>query len=100
MGFFVLKKQMDAQASERFLEQDIQSSGVVTNEFLEIVESMKDGRQAEWNGTGNAHSITISPKEVSIENIWDDSLGIAQVSLDDFKQALLSWLACISAEAE
>ncbi len=81
-----------------FLEQDVQGSVKGAQLYLDVLQSVMDGREAEWSGTGNAHTVTISPSGVTIENVWDEGLGTAVVSLDDFKQALLSWQACISAE--
>jgi len=79
-----------------FLEQDIQSSAVGCREYMAASEDVEAGRLPKWSGTGNAHTVTIQPDWVRIENIWDDSLGIAVMSIPEFKQCLGSWLRLIS----
>jgi uncharacterized protein YacL (UPF0231 family) len=79
-----------------FLEEDIQGSDNSCQETLEIVQAVAEGKLSEWEGTGNAHTVTIKPNGVTIECIWDESLGVAELSLDDFRECLKEWLAFIS----
>jgi uncharacterized protein YacL (UPF0231 family) len=79
-----------------FLTEEIQGSVNVCHLMLEIVESVAEGRRLEWCGTGNAHTVTIKPGGVTIECVWDESLGIAELSLDDFRECLMEWLTFIS----
>jgi uncharacterized protein YacL (UPF0231 family) len=79
-----------------FLEGDIQGSVNACQEMLEIVQSVAEGKQSEWCGTGNAQTVTIKPGGVTIECIWDESSGVAELSLDDFRECLTEWLAFIS----
>ena len=80
-----------------FLDGDIQNSTLACKEMLEIVDAIAAGNQAEWCGTGNSHTVTIKLTGVTIENIWDESPGIAELSLDEFRECLSEWLAFISA---
>jgi uncharacterized protein YacL (UPF0231 family) len=79
-----------------FLEQDIQSSTEGCREYMAAAEDVETGRLPKWSGTGNAHTVTIQSDGVSIENVWDESLGVAEVSIPEFKQCLGSWLRLIS----
>ncbi|HEX4607150.1 MAG TPA: hypothetical protein VH092_03010 [Urbifossiella sp.] len=79
-----------------FLEQDIQSSSLGCQEYMSAAEDVEVGRLPEWSGTGNAHTVTIRPSGVSIENVWDEGLDVAEMSIPQFKQCLGSWLRCIS----
>ena len=81
-----------------FLEQDVQGNDLAAREYLDQAQSVAEGRQAQWSGTGNAHTVTITPTSVTIVNVWDEERGIAELSLDEFKECLKSWLACISGE--
>ena len=79
-----------------FFEGDIQSSIRDCEEMLEIIQSVAQGKRSEWCGIGNAQTVTIRPDLVTIECIWDEALGIAELSLDDFKECLNEWRAFIS----
>lgn len=79
-----------------FLEQDVQGSVDGAKEYLTIAEDVEQGRRSDWTGTGNAHTVTIQPGRVAIENIWDEDLGIAELSIEQFKHSLRQWLACIT----
>ena len=79
-----------------FLEQDVQSSARCVDEYLVSLEAVADGRETSWEGTGNAHTVTIESSGVTIENVWDEGRGVATLTFDEFRQCLLSWLDCIS----
>jgi hypothetical protein len=79
-----------------FLEEDIQDSAVACQECIAAAEGVEAGNLPEWSGTGNAHTVTIRPGGVSIENVWDDSQGVGEMSIPEFKQCLGSWLRFIS----
>jgi hypothetical protein len=79
-----------------FLTQDIQGGIYGCEKMLEIVRSIAEREQSELCSTGNAHTVTIKPDAVTIECIWDEGLGIAELSVDDFKECLNEWHAFIS----
>jgi len=79
-----------------FLEGDIQSSVAGCKVCMAAAEDVEAGRLPKWSGTGNAHTVTIQPDGVSIENVWDEGLGVAEMSIPEFKQCLGSWLRLIS----
>lgn len=82
-----------------YLEQDIGSSIRGCQGCISVVEDVEAGRLPEWSGTGNAHTVTIRPGGVTIENVWDESQGVAEMSIPEFKQCLGSWLRFISPPA-
>jgi len=79
-----------------FLEDDVMSSTVGGQKCMAAAEDVEAGRLPKWSGTGNAHTVTIQPDGVSIENVWDEGLGVAEMSIPEFKQCLGSWLRLIS----
>jgi uncharacterized protein YacL (UPF0231 family) len=79
-----------------YLEQDVQGDLGECQELLGIIEDVKAGRQVEWSGTGNAHTVIIGPDVVVIHNEWDDSLGDARLPLVVFRECVEVWKACIS----
>jgi hypothetical protein len=78
-----------------FLEEDVQSSLAYARELLERIEDVASGRLPEWSGTGNAHTITIRPAEVTIENEWTDEPQVAVLSHDALRASLKSWVRCV-----
>ena len=78
-----------------YLEQDVQSSLVTVNDLLKSVSQVESGEIRNWQGTGNAHTVTLSSCEVEIENEFDDSQYLS-ISLDEYRKVLLSWKSLIS----
>uniref|UniRef100_UPI0036DF1CBA hypothetical protein n=1 Tax=Photorhabdus sp. RM322S TaxID=3342825 RepID=UPI0036DF1CBA len=77
-----------------FLEFDVQSSLYGTNEYISLCESVSNGELPQWEGTGNAHTITIKPDGVEIFNEYtEESLKIT--SIEEFKGYLEQWKALI-----
>lgn len=73
-----------------FLKDDIQGSLNSVNEYLELCESVKNGDLPEWEGTGNAHTVTIKADGVEIFNEYtEESLTIP--TIEEFKGYLEKW---------
>lgn len=79
-----------------YLEDDIQGSPESARRVLTILDDVESGKLGEWVGTGNAHTLTVRRAGVGIENVWDESLGAAAVSLKVFRECVEAWLAFIS----
>lgn len=75
-----------------FLEEDVQGSIASTQSFLDRVQEVRAGSRLRWEGTGNAHSVTITTEAVRIENEWASPPAATEVSLDDFEEALHRWM--------
>ncbi|MBC8946389.1 hypothetical protein [Xenorhabdus indica] len=73
-----------------FLSGDIQGSIYSANELIDLCESIKNGVLPLWEGTGNAHTVTIKPDGVEIFNEYtEESLKIA--TIEEFKGYLEKW---------
>jgi len=79
-----------------FLDSDVRSSPCECQELLGLIEEVKEGRRLEWSSTYNAHAVTIRPDGVVIESLWDDSLGVAHIPLERFRDCLEAWAAFLS----
>lgn len=79
-----------------FLEEDVQSGPSGCRELLNTIEEIKGGRRSEWSGTYNAHAVTIRPDGVVIENLWCNTLGVAHLPLNVFRDCLETWSASFS----
>lgn len=74
-----------------YFVQDIQGDVGDCNDLATIISEIEEGKRTKWEGTGNAHTLTIEESSVTIENEWDDTLAPCKVTLDEFKEALSDW---------
>ncbi|HEK0623175.1 hypothetical protein A0O00_03755 [Proteus mirabilis] len=73
-----------------FLSGDVQGSLYSVNEYLELCEAVKNDELPEWEGTGNAHTVTIKPDGVEIFNEYtEESVTIS--TIEEFKGYLEKW---------
>ena len=79
-----------------FVVQDLQGDLADCKEMLELAEDVVKGRRPEWSGTGNAHAIRMSQSGITIENLWDESLGCFTFSFDEFREAVMDWIAFVT----
>jgi hypothetical protein len=81
-----------------FLEQDVQGSLAYSRELLALLEDVASGRLPAWRGTGNAHTVTIEPSGVTIENEWSEPGETASVSFEAFGDAVRAWIRMLGGE--
>ncbi|EYU13187.1 hypothetical protein [Photorhabdus aegyptia] len=75
---------------EWFLKDDIQGCLHTANEYIAACNSVENGQNPKWEGTGNAHTVTIKPDGVEIFNEYtEESLQIA--TIEEFKGYLERW---------
>lgn len=72
-----------------YLEQDVQSDLTTVDLLTEICARVADGQLDVWEGTGNAHTVTIRLDAVRIEN--EISEDVVELSLEAFQSALSGW---------
>lgn len=74
-----------------YLEQDVQRSILSCDEIIQIIELVQQGKQESWEGTGNAHTITIGANTTTIFNEFSDTLDPCLMATNDFKSAIILW---------
>ncbi|MDC9595221.1 hypothetical protein [Xenorhabdus sp. IM139775] len=73
-----------------FFNDDVQGSLHGVEEYISWCESVSNGELPQWEGTGNAHTVTIKPDGVEIFNEYtEESLEIA--TIEEFKGYLEKW---------
>ncbi|MEQ1965368.1 hypothetical protein ABLB69_19995 [Xenorhabdus khoisanae] len=73
-----------------FLIGDVQRDVAYTDELISLCDSVSNGKSPLWEGTGNAHTVTIKPDGVEIFNEYtEESLEIA--TIEEFKGYLEKW---------
>ena len=79
-----------------YFEEDVQDSVPVCAELFGAIEKVARGEVAEFTAVGNAYEIIIKSKMVTIENLYDETLGVACLSIEWFKVDLSQWLAFVT----
>jgi uncharacterized protein YacL (UPF0231 family) len=74
-----------------FLEQDIQRSINSCDEMLAIIDSVQQEKINYWTGTGNAHTISMTPELVTILNEFSDDVEPCSMKISEFKSAIILW---------
>lgn len=82
----------------RYLEHDVQSFPGWCRELIQIVEDVIIGTRNHWEGTGNAYTLILTPDKARVESEFAEPEEVCEISLKDFKQALVGWLNFIEAQ--
>lgn len=78
-----------------FLEEDVQESSGVGREILSAIEKVTRGELPAWRQVGNAHILSLAPREATIASLFDRSLEPCRVDLMLLQKVLESWLQFI-----
>lgn len=81
-----------------YLESDIQGDTLRCQELLKIAQDVQSNQIPQWEETGNAHTLTLTPTQAIIEAEFDESLAPLNIPLTQFKQALQKWLDFLQKE--
>jgi hypothetical protein len=81
------------EAMARYLESDVQGSAAQAREIVRIVDRILAGRLQSWSDTGNAHTLTLSPRGAVIAAELDDAAKPVRLPLAELRQAVAGWLA-------
>ncbi len=73
-----------------YLEQDMQSSPHSIALMEDILAKVENGTLDAWEGTGNAFTVQIKSKCVSVQNEFEENLS-STLPLEDFRKALEAW---------
>lgn len=77
----------------RFLESDVQGSAATAREILEALDRVEAGDEDEWEMTGNAFTLLVSPDGAAIEPVYEEEeMEPERVSLEELRSALDRWI--------
>ena len=83
------------QVLGQYLHSDIQSIPSRSQELIDTVDSVRSGHESEWKDVGNAFELHITPEGVRVKSLYLEPPQSGYISLEDFRQALVDWLAFI-----
>jgi uncharacterized protein YacL (UPF0231 family) len=81
-----------AQLLATFLETDIQEDKALATELLKQVDAVNSGKKKRYETSGNAHAVTMTPKTMKIESLFDDEMPPYRLKLTLFKKVLTQWI--------
>lgn len=84
----------------QYLESDVQDSPEVTLLLLELLDQIEAGDLENWEGTGNAFTLTLTPEGATIQPEFGSDTEPRRVSLNDLRDALEDWFARIESTME
>ncbi len=81
------------QAVAGFLESDLQDSTSAAHEILRALDEVESGRAPSWERTGNAHTLTLSPKGASVQDENSETPRPYHLSLPALREILADWVS-------
>jgi uncharacterized protein YacL (UPF0231 family) len=84
------------QAVAGFLESDLQDSTSAAHEILRALDEVESGRAPSWERTGNAHTLTLSPKGAAVhaENAENaENAKPYHLSLPALREVVADWVS-------
>ncbi|GAA3581073.1 hypothetical protein GCM10023078_06200 [Gibbsiella greigii] len=89
-GYLKVEADESMHLVSSFLEHDVQNSVYGVDEYLSACDSVSNGDVPRWEGTGNAHTVTIKKNGVNIYNEYtNEEMNISTIS--EFKKILENW---------
>ena len=76
----------------QFLESDVQGNPAHCRDLLNALDDVAQGRLVQWEETGNAHTLTLTPDRVRIESEVDPQAGDLILKPSEFRLAVSEWM--------
>lgn len=81
------------EAVAGFLESDLQGSVESAREVLRALDAVESGEIPDWDRTGNAYTLTLTPEEATFWNEMDEDAEPYALSLAEARRAVADWVA-------
>jgi uncharacterized protein YacL (UPF0231 family) len=94
-GFPRVKAEEADNLLARFLEADVQGSVSSALDYLGTLDRVESGEIHHWEGTGNAHTLTLTPDGALIEAEWELEPRELQLSHAELREALNGWIVLL-----
>jgi hypothetical protein len=94
-GFPRARGEAEDDLLARFLESDVQGSVVGAFDFLGTLDRVESGELERWEGTGNAHTLTLTSEGALIEAEWEPEPRALRLSHAELREALNGWIALL-----
>lgn len=82
----------------QFLESDVQGSAALGHKIVAAIDKIASGHLDDWERTGNAYTLTLSPKGAHIEAELDEDTPALHLPLAELRDALSRWVDFVGGE--
>jgi uncharacterized protein YacL (UPF0231 family) len=82
----------------RWLESDVQGSAASARKVLAAIDKIAAGKLDDWERTGNAYTLTLSPDGGEIEPDLDEDAEPLRLSLVELREAVVGWVELLDSE--
>jgi hypothetical protein len=79
----------------RFLESDVQGSVITAYDILGMLDRVESGETDRWEGTGNAHTLALTPGGALIQDELADDTEALHLPLSELREALNAWIGLL-----
>lgn len=79
----------------RFLESDVQGSVITAYDILGMLDRVESGETELWEGTGNAHTLTLTSEGALIQDELADDTEALHLPLAELREALNAWIGLL-----
>lgn len=79
-----------------FLESDLQDSPAASGELLSAIDRVESGREPSWERTGNAYTLTLSPKGAAVQDENAEDSKPYRLPLAALREAVTGWLSFLA----
>lgn len=76
-----------------FLESDLQGSVESAHEVLRALDAVESGEIPDWDRTGNAYTLTLTPEGATFWNEMDEDAKPYALSLAETRRVMGDWVA-------
>lgn len=82
----------------RWLESDVQGSASLCRKVLAAIDKVAAGTLDDWERTGNAYTLTLSPDGADIEPDFDEDAEPLHLPLAELREAVARWVELLESE--
>jgi uncharacterized protein YacL (UPF0231 family) len=82
----------------QWLESDMQGSAASGRKVLAAIDKVAAGTLDDWERTGNAYTLSLSPEGAEIEPELDDDAEPLHLPLAELREAIVRWVEFLEGE--
>jgi uncharacterized protein YacL (UPF0231 family) len=80
------------------LESDVQGSAALGQKILNAIDRVLAGAADEWERTGNAYTLTLSPKGATIQLELEEDAEALHLPLAELREAVARWIDFVAGD--
>jgi uncharacterized protein YacL (UPF0231 family) len=81
----------------QWLESDLQESASLGRKVIAAIDKVAAGKLDDWERTGNAYTLTLTPSGAAIEPDFEDAEPL-ELPLAELREAVARWVEILESE--